>query len=112
VINAGPGMNFLNGGTGSDTFYLNGPNQGLDTITGFSPTIHDVLNLSRTLAAATTAVDLTNVGNFITAVASGGNTTLYVDETGGHGTPVAFAVLDGVTTTVAQLVANNDLKLS
>ena len=112
VLDAGPGMNFLNGGLGNDTFYLNGPNQGLDTITGFSPTIHDVLNLSRTLAQAQATVDLTNVGNFITAVASGGNTTLYVDDTGGKGTPVAFAVLDGVTTSVAQLVANHDIKLS
>jgi hypothetical protein len=105
-------MNFLNGGTGNDTFYLNGAGQGLDTITGFSPTNSDILDLSRTLANAQSTVDLTNVGNFITAVASGGNTTLYVDDTGGHGTASAFAVLDGVTTTVAQLVANNDLKLT
>jgi Ca2+-binding RTX toxin-like protein len=112
VLNAGPGMNFLNGGTGSDTFYLNGPGQGIDTLTGFLPTNGDILNLSRTLALATTAVDLTNVGNFITAVASGGNTTLYVDDTGGHGTATAFAVLDGVTTTIATLVKNNEIKLS
>jgi Ca2+-binding RTX toxin-like protein len=112
VLDAGPGMNFLNGGNGNDTFYLNGPGQGLDTITGFTPTNSDVLDLSRTLAQAQTTVDLTNIGNFITAVSSGGNTTLYVDDTGGHGTPTAFAVLDGVNTTVATLVANNDLRLS
>ena len=54
-------------------------------------------------------VDLTNVGKYITASASGGNTTLYVDPTGGHGTPYAFASLQGVSATVAQLVAQGDL---
>jgi hypothetical protein len=56
-----------------------------------------VLKLSDTLASAMTAVDLTNIGNFITAAAPGGNTTLYVDKTAGQGAP-SFAVLDAANT--------------
>lgn len=81
-------MNFLNGGTGNGTFYPYCPNQDLYTITGFSREVHDVLELSDTLASAMTAVDLTNIGNFITAAAPGGNTTLYVDKTAGQGRAV------------------------
>jgi beta-glucanase (GH16 family)/Ca2+-binding RTX toxin-like protein len=109
LLDAGPGMNFLHGGNGNDTFVLNGANQGLDTITGFALTNHDKLDLSRTLASVAASVSLANVGMFITALASGGNTTLSVDLTGGHGTPYAFASLQGVIVTMAQLVANNDL---
>jgi Ca2+-binding RTX toxin-like protein len=111
LLDAGPGMNFLHGGSGNDTFVLNGSGQGLDTITGFQLTNHDLLDLTRTLASVASSVDLTNVGTYITATTAGGNTTLYVDPTGGHGTPYAFAVLDGVSATVAQLVAYNDLKV-
>lgn len=109
LLDAGPGMNFIHGGSGNDVFVLNGANQGLDTIFGFTLTNHDKLDLSRTLGSVASAVDVTNVGKFITAASSGGNTTLFVDPTGGHGTPYAFASLQGVTATVAQLVAYNDL---
>ncbi len=102
-------MNFIHGGNGNDTFVLNAAGQGLDTIFGFALTNSDKLDLTRTLASVASSVDLTNVGTYITASTSGGNTTLYVDPTGGHGTPYAFASLQGVTATVAQLVAHGDL---
>jgi beta-glucanase (GH16 family) len=109
LLDAGPGMNFIHGGNGNDTFVLNAAGQGLDTIFGFALANSDKLDLTRTLASVASSVDLTNVGTYITASTSGGNTTLYVDPTGGHGTPYAFASLQGVTATVAQLVAHGDL---
>jgi Ca2+-binding RTX toxin-like protein len=109
LLDAGPGMNFLHGGNGNDTFVLNAAGQGLDTIFNFALANSDKLDLTRTLAGVASSVDLTNVGTYITASTSGGNTTLYVDPTGGHGTPYAFASLQGVTATVAQLVAHGDL---
>jgi len=109
LLDAGPGMNFIHGGNGNDTFVLNAAGQGLDTIFGFALANSDKLDLTRTLASVASSVDPTNVGTYITASTSGGNTTLYVDPTGGHGTPYAFASLQGVTATVAQLVAHGDL---
>ena len=109
LIDAGPGINFLHGGSGNDTFVLNGPGQGMDTIWQFSLTNNDKLDLTRTLGSVAPAVDLTNVGSYLSAVISGNTTTLYVDLTGGHGTPSAIATLEGVATTVAQLVAHDSL---
>jgi beta-glucanase (GH16 family) len=112
LLDAGSGMNFLHGGSGNDTFVLNGPGQGTDTITGFQLVNHDVIDLHRALAGAAGSVDMANVGNYVTAVYSGGNTTLSVDLTGGHGTPTAIATLVGVNASMAALVANQDLKLT
>jgi beta-glucanase (GH16 family) len=109
LLDAGPGMNFIHGGNGNDTFVLNAAGQGLDTIFGFAVSNSDKLDLTRTLASVAPSVDLTNVGSYITASTSGGNTTLYVDPTGGHGTPYAFASLQAISATVAQLVAHHDL---
>jgi beta-glucanase (GH16 family) len=117
VVDIGAGYNFIytdgnNGGNGYDTLRLNGAGQGLDTITGFSPWNGDVLDLSRTLAGLNVASDLSNLGTFISATSSNGNTTLYVDPSGGQGaTPVAFAVLEGSVTTLSTLVANHDISL-
>ncbi len=112
LLDAGPGTNILNGGNGNDTFMLNGVNQGSDLLTGFKVAAHDVLDISRTLAGASGTVDLTNVGNYITASQSGGNTILSVDPTGGHGTPYAFATLQGVVTDIPTLLSYGDLKLT
>jgi hypothetical protein len=91
---------------------LNGAGQGLDTIGGFTPWNGDVLDLSRTLAGMNVAPDLSNLGLFVSATSSNGNTTLYVDPSGGQGaTPVAFATLTGSVTTLATLVANHDIKV-
>jgi beta-glucanase (GH16 family) len=110
ILNAGPGMNFLNGGSGNDTFDLNGAGQGLDTITGFTLNNSDVLNLARTIASVQGTVNLTNIGNYLTAIESGSNTTLYIAQTA-HGAGSAFATLVGVDATVTQLVASHALVL-
>ena len=89
---------------------LNGAGQGLDTITGFTPWNGDVLDLSRTVAGPNVAVDLSNIGTYISATSSNGNTTLYVDTSGGQGeTPASFALLEGTATMLSTLVANHDI---
>ncbi len=109
VLDAGAGVNFLHGGAGNDTFVLNGAGQGMDNIYGFSLTNGDKLDLIRTLSSVSSAVDVTNVRNYITSSVSNGDTVLYVDPTGGNGSAAAFATLVGTTATVANLVARNQL---
>ena len=109
VLDAGPGMNFLNGGTGSDTFVLNGAGQGLDTITGFKTTNLDVLDFTRALHGLNVASSLANIGSVLSAQQQGGNTVLSITPTGGSAQ--AVAVLVGVNTTVATLVARGDIRV-
>jgi hypothetical protein len=113
LFDGGTGMSFLNAdGSANNKFVLNAGGQGLTTITGFNPTAGDMLDLQRTLAGTTILPDLSNIANFVTAITSAGSTTLYVDPTGGHGTPVAFAVLKGVQASIAQLSAAHQFSLS
>jgi hypothetical protein len=46
------------------------------------------------------------VSKHITSSVAGGNTTLFVDPTGGASTPSAFATLQGVSTSVAALLTS------
>ena len=112
ILDAGPGSNILNGGAGNDAFVLNAANQGKDTITGFKFYISDVLDLTRTLAGTAIAADLSNITKFISTTSAGGNTTLYVDATGGSGTPYAFAVLQGITTTMTALTTQHSFRVN
>jgi hypothetical protein len=113
LFDAGPGLNFLNAdGSAGNRFLLNAatrPDLSLTTITGFNPA-GDILDLKRTLAGADILPDLSNLGSLVTAAFSGANTILYAAPAGG-GSPVAFAALDGVHVTVAQLLAAHDVSL-
>jgi len=113
LFDPGPGMSFLNAdGSSGNVFMLNPAATGsLTTISGFDVAAHDILDLSRTLAGTSAASDLSNVASYITAVTNGNATDLYVDPTGGYGTPMAFAVLNGVQTSVAALQAAGDFSL-
>jgi hypothetical protein len=82
----------------------------MTAITGFSLAAGDILDIKRTLAG--TGGNLGNVASYITAATTGANTTLYVDPTGGHGTATAFAVLNGIHTTISALQAANSLSLN
>ena len=108
MIDVGAGLSFIttDASTGN-TFELNAPGEGLETISGFNA--GDVLDLSRTLAGSSVASDLSNLGSYITTVSNGGSTTLLADPSGG-GAGTAFAQLTGVTTTVASLVANGQVQ--
>ncbi len=87
LLDAGPGMNFLNGGNGYDTFVLNGAGQGLDTLTGFKITNHDILDFTRALAGLPIAADLSNISRFVSTQFQGSATAIMIDPTGGGGSP-------------------------
>ncbi len=111
VLQAGAGNSTLNGGSGNDTFILAAAGQGTDTINGFSTTNSDVIDLTKALGGLSIKADLSNLGSYLTAKTAGGNTTLMVN-TGGHGgTAQAVAVLDGVSTSVTNLVSHHSLKV-
>ena len=114
TFDAGPGTNTMTVDTGTvrNVFKLNGAGQGLTTINGFALNNNDTLNVTRSLAGTNIAANLNNIGSFITATSDQTGTTLYVDPTGGSGTPIAFAFLSNVSVTVSQLVAKGVFSIS
>lgn len=111
LLDAGSGMNVLNGGRGNDTFVLNGAGQGLDTITGFKTTNHDVLDFTRALSGLPLAADLSNIGRFVSTQFQGGATAIMIDPTGGASSPQMVAMLGGVHTSLAELLSQGDIRV-
>ena len=109
VLDAGPGTNFLNGLQPGDIFRLNAAGQGLDTISGFTLTNGDKIDVGRALSGLNVASDLSNVGNFLTATVSGTDTILSVNPTGAAGGASAIARLMNVNTSVSQLLSDHSL---
>jgi hypothetical protein len=89
------GNDFINATTGGhNTFVLPNAGQGVETITGFSETNGDVLNLASTLLAAGYIPLLTNLSNYLKVTGSGSSTILSIAP-GGSGSSVQLAVLNG-----------------
>jgi hypothetical protein len=111
MISAGAGMNFITAdGSSGNVFYVNGAGQGTTTINGFN-TVGDVLDLSAALSGVAIAADMSNLGTYVTASVTAGNTTLWIDPTGGSATPAAFVVLNGISASLPQLIAAHDISL-
>jgi hypothetical protein len=102
---------FINAAAGEQVIAMPVAGAGLDDISGFSLTNGDVLDFTAALQGTAWHGDLTQVGNFITAVANAGETDLYLDPTG-HGHGAMVAALDGVNTTVASLFAHNAIRVT
>ncbi len=96
IVNAGGGMNFIGGGIGRDTFFLPAAGAGVDTITGFSLTNSDVLNLAAALTAADWNNNMSTLGNYLKVSESGGNAIIAI-ATHGSGSGVTVAQLNGVS---------------
>ena len=99
--------------SGNQTVKVDGisTNEGAEQLSGFNPTGGDVLNLANVIKGS--AATLATLGNYITATTSAaGDTTLSFDATGTGLAGTPFAVLKGVTVTVAQLLADNALSLT
>jgi Ca2+-binding RTX toxin-like protein len=89
------GNDYINATTGGyNTFVLPNAGQGVETITGFSETNGDVLNLSNTLLAAGYIPLLTNLSNYLKVTNSGSSTIISIAP-GGSGSGVQLAVLNG-----------------
>jgi hypothetical protein len=113
AITAGAGMNFItvDAKTGN-VFDLNTGSAGTTSISGFN-TVGDVLDLKATLSGLSIAANLSNLASYVTATVTNGSTTLAVDSTPGFGpAPVNFAILNGVSTSVAQLITGNNISMA
>jgi hypothetical protein len=101
---------FISAAAGNQVIAMPAAGLGLDDIGGFSLTNGDVLDFTAALKGTAWHGDLTQVGNLIAAVANGSETDLYLAPTGpGHGSTVA--VLEGVHTTVASLLAHDAIRI-
>jgi hypothetical protein len=82
---------------------------GPQIINGFNPTESDKIELANILNQTLAHADLSDIASYISVTTVNGNTILSVDPTGTGQAGAAFAVLDGVTVTLAQLLADGAL---
>jgi len=101
---------FTNVGTATETVALLPAGNGIEQVLGFKANGLDVIDLKNVLAGASGQPTLADIGNYITATDSDGSTTLYYDPTG-HGHGAAFAVLEGVNSTIGGLLSHHALSL-
>ncbi len=95
---------------GNEGVCLQSPQHGMQNLANFNPAIGDFLGVDDILEQTLAHDNLSDIASYITSTISAGGTTLYVDMTGSgkQGTPFAF--LQGVSTTVAALVAEGGIK--
>ena len=95
---------------GYETICLESASHGVQQLAGFNPSKGDVIGIDDIVEQTTASTNLSDISKYITSSISSVGTTLYFDPTGKglQGTP--FAVLQGVDTTVAQLVADGGMK--
>jgi hypothetical protein len=119
VITANASFNTIYGNGGNDyvnatsggynTFVLPDAGQGVEIITGFSETNRDVLKLASTLLAAGYVPLLSNLSNHLKVTDSGSSTILSI-ASGGSGSGVEVAVLNGSANLgLSDLLSNNSL---
>jgi len=119
VINASGSFNTLSGNGGNDylnatsggnnTFILPTAGQGVATITGFSETNGDILNLANTLLAAGYIPLLSNLSNYL-KVTDSGNSTILSIASSGSGSGVELSVLNGSANLgLSDLLSHNSL---
>jgi hypothetical protein len=95
---------------GNETVCLQSPQHGVQQLANFNPAAGDVIGVDDILETTLAHANLSDVANYITSQQINGGTMLFIDLTGQaqQGTPFAF--LQGVTTTVAQLVADGGMQ--
>jgi hypothetical protein len=95
---------------GQETVCLQSPSHGVQQLAGFNAAMGDVIGVDDILETTLVPDNLAGVGNYITRSVSAAGTTLYFDPTGRRPQGTAIAVLHGVDTTVAQLVADGGMQ--
>lgn len=112
TINADAGTNSITGGTGLDTFVLPTAGQGFDSISGFTETNGDVLDLRAALAATNWNHNAATLGNYLKVTNSSGNTMLAIASSG-SGAGTGIATLTGAGNLgLADLLSHNSLLTS
>jgi Ca2+-binding RTX toxin-like protein len=110
ILIGGAGADDLYGGDGADRFIWDAASLdgSVDTVHDFDAAEGDVIDISMVL----TGFDANSeIGDFLAATESGGNTHLSIDPSG-NGNLAEFAVLEGVTgLDINDLVANNSVDL-
>ena len=110
TIDAGGGKNTIFGGSGGDTFVLPAAGSGFDTISGFTLTNNDLLDIRAALAATAWNGATATLGNYLKVASNGGATSLAIAPSGsGGGTGIASLVGTG-TLSLADLLAHNALR--
>jgi hypothetical protein len=110
MLAACPRVTYTYRAAGQETICMASPSLGVQQMIGFNAANGDIIGVDDILELTTAKTDLSDVAKYITSAVSGGSTTLYFDPTG-HGLQgPAFAVLQGVVTTVAQLVADGGMQ--
>src|ERR1700733_11026892 len=94
---------------GHEGVCLQSAEHGMQQLAGFNPANGDLIGLDDILEKTLAHADLSDVGNYITSAIVAGSTILYFDPTGHglQGSPIAQ--LQGVSTTVAALVADGGI---
>jgi len=95
---------------GNEGVCLQSPSHGIQRLANFSPAAGDFIGVDDILERTLAHDNLSDITNYITAVATSQGTELYVDMTGTGQLGTPFALLEGVTTTLAQLVADGGIR--
>ncbi len=108
VIDGNSGNDSMTGGTGADTFILNAPGNGVDTITDYNQAEGDVLDLSQVLTGFDPNSDV--LDDFLQVTTDGSNATVSVDQDGAaNGASFTdIATLQGVTSGTVTVLLPND----
>jgi hypothetical protein len=110
TITQSANMNFLSGGGGNEVFVLPAAGNGTDTITGFTETNGDVLDLRQALAATGWNGMAATLANYLKVTDSAGSTILSVAPTGiGAGTLIA-TLSNGGNLGLSDLLSHNALQ--
>ncbi|MGY8628421.1 BapA/Bap/LapF family large adhesin [Nitrosomonas europaea] len=122
ILIGGSGNDMLTGGTGGDVFLWENLNpidatggNGTDIITDFTIGMigtdanADIIDISRLLVSFDPGTS--SVENFLSLTSSGGNTVINIDRDGSNLAygPTPLVTLNGVTTDLATLLANNQI---
>lgn len=107
-LNGGEGINTLTGGTGNDTFIFSSVNGSSNTITDFSLSENDRLDISDVLIDYDS--NTSDINDFLRLTQSGSDTVVAVDRDGavnGSSFTTNIATLEGVTGVDAETLLNN-----
>ncbi|MBU0800497.1 MAG: VWA domain-containing protein, partial [Alphaproteobacteria bacterium] len=104
------GNDTLTGGAGADTFWYLHPQPGVDTIKDFKVSEGDTLELSELLSGHYDPLQ-DAINDFVFTRTTGGNTVVSIDLTGSGNAAnaVDITVLEGVSTTLNDLVNSNSI---